>query len=205
MSKSSERLVVFVTPAQKRAILSTAQRLNVSISELLRRALLEYEATGEQVRTANIVDRLHAAQTGDALNATLQRVAHSLAQRTQTQANAGEKARSPGETPDPNASAQSVAATVARVLAAKAEAEAALDAAAARRALELRENEATVARVTAAESTAPRDDSCAPAPVSGTPGRKTKTAPKPSAPDNWRDDTDPGWPDDAAPAGGSFA
>ena len=124
MSKSSERLVVFVTPAQKRAILSTAQRLNVSISELLRRALLEYEATGQQVRTANIVDRLHAAQTGDALNATLQRVAHGLAQRAQTQANTDAKTLAPSETPDPNASALSVAATVARVLAAKAEAEA---------------------------------------------------------------------------------
>ena len=205
MSKSSERLVVFVTPAQKRAILSTAQRLNVSISELLRRALLEYEATGEQVRTANIVDRLHAAQTGDALNATLQRVAHGLAQRAQTQANTDAKTLAPSETPDPNASALSVAATVARVLAAKAEAEAALDAAAARRALELRENEATVARVTAAQSTAPIDDSRSLAPLSDTPRRKAKTAPTPSAPDSWREDADSGWPDDAAPAGGSFA
>jgi hypothetical protein len=205
MSKSSERLVVFVTPAQKRAILSTAQRLNVSVSELLRRALLEYEATGEQVRTATIVDRLHAAQTGDALNATLQRVAHGLAEQREPLANADAQARSHSETPDPSASAQSVAATVARVLAAKAEAEAALDAAAARRALELRENEATVARVTAAQSTAKDAEEGPAAPIWGSARRKAKPAHPSTRAASAHEDAEPGWPDDAAPAGGSFA
>lgn len=76
MKNSSERLVVFVTPAQKRVITATAQRLGVSVSELLRRALLAFDTTGEPVRAANIVDRLGEAARLDALNDTLKRVAH---------------------------------------------------------------------------------------------------------------------------------
>jgi hypothetical protein len=75
MSKPSERIVVFVTTAQKRAITSTAEDLGISVSELMRRAVLSFGATSEQVKAASIVDRLRAPRAPDALNAALQRVA----------------------------------------------------------------------------------------------------------------------------------
>lgn len=61
MSQSSERLVVFVTPAQKRVLAARAQRMGISLSELVRRALLAFDDTGEEVRAAGLVDRLGAA------------------------------------------------------------------------------------------------------------------------------------------------
>jgi hypothetical protein len=75
MNKPSERIVVFVTTAQKRAIASTAENLGISVSELMRRAVLSFGATSEQVKAASIVDRLHAPRAPDALDAALQRVA----------------------------------------------------------------------------------------------------------------------------------
>jgi hypothetical protein len=75
MTKPSERIVVFVTTAQKRAITTTAASLGISVSELMRRAVLSFGATSEQVKAASIVDRLHAPRAPDALNAALQRVA----------------------------------------------------------------------------------------------------------------------------------
>ena len=75
MNKSSERIVIFVTPAQKLAISTSAQRLGISVSELIRRAVLEFDATGDQVKAASIVDRLHVPQAPNALNETLRRVA----------------------------------------------------------------------------------------------------------------------------------
>ncbi|MDH6151210.1 MULTISPECIES: hypothetical protein [Paraburkholderia] len=75
MSKPSERIVVFVTTAQKRAITATAEDLGISVSELMRRAVLSFGATSEQVKAASIVDRLRAPRAPDPLNAALQRVA----------------------------------------------------------------------------------------------------------------------------------
>ncbi|NML31057.1 hypothetical protein [Paraburkholderia antibiotica] len=75
MTKPSERIVVFVTTAQKRAITATAEDLGISVSELMRRAVLSFGATSEQVKAASIVDRLRAPRAPDALNAALQRVA----------------------------------------------------------------------------------------------------------------------------------
>jgi hypothetical protein len=75
MNKPSERIVVFVTTAQKRAITATAENLGISVSELMRRAVLNFGATSEQVKAASIVDRLRAPRAPDALNAALQRVA----------------------------------------------------------------------------------------------------------------------------------
>lgn len=75
MNKPSERIVVFVTTAQKRAITATAENLGISVSELMRRAVLSFGATSEQVKAASIVDRLRAPREPDALNAALQRVA----------------------------------------------------------------------------------------------------------------------------------
>ncbi|MEX3932818.1 hypothetical protein AB4Y32_13590 [Paraburkholderia phymatum] len=77
MNKPSERIVVFVTPAQKRAISATADNLGISVSELMRRAVLSFGATSEQVKAASIVDRLRAPREPDALNEALQRVARS--------------------------------------------------------------------------------------------------------------------------------
>jgi hypothetical protein len=76
MTKPSERIVVFVTPAQKRAIAATADELRISVSELMRRAVLNFSATSEQVKAASIVDRLNVPRAPDALDAALQRVAH---------------------------------------------------------------------------------------------------------------------------------
>ncbi|MGF6772101.1 hypothetical protein P3T18_004589 [Paraburkholderia sp. GAS199] len=75
MNKPSERIVVFVTTAQKRAIAATAESLGISVSELMRRAVLSFGATSEQVKAASIVDRLRAPRAPDALNAALQKVA----------------------------------------------------------------------------------------------------------------------------------
>jgi hypothetical protein len=75
MNKPSERIVVFVTPAQKRAIAASAEKLGISVSELMRRAVLSFGATSEQVKAAGIVDRLRAPREPDALNAALERVA----------------------------------------------------------------------------------------------------------------------------------
>lgn len=77
MNKPSERIVVFVSPAQKRAISTTAESLGISVSELMRRAVLSFGATSEQVKAASIVDRLRAPREPDALNEALQRVARA--------------------------------------------------------------------------------------------------------------------------------
>ncbi|HEV3422436.1 MAG TPA: hypothetical protein VG105_01365 [Paraburkholderia sp.] len=75
MNKPSERIVVFVTPAQKRAIAASAEELGISVSELMRRAVLSFGATSEPVKAAGIVDRLRAPRAPDALNEALERVA----------------------------------------------------------------------------------------------------------------------------------
>jgi hypothetical protein len=75
MNKPSERIVVFVTPAQKRAIAASAEKLGISVSELMRRAVLSFDETSEQVKAASIVDRLRAPREPDALNEALGRVA----------------------------------------------------------------------------------------------------------------------------------
>ncbi len=78
MNKPSERIVVFVTPAQKRAISATADELGISVSELMRRAVIAFSATGDQVKAASIVDRLNAPRAPDALAQVLRRAARPL-------------------------------------------------------------------------------------------------------------------------------
>ncbi|SAK58527.1 hypothetical protein AWB76_02581 [Caballeronia temeraria] len=80
-TKPSERIVVFVTPAQKLAISKTADSLGISVSELMRRAVLNFNATSEQIKVAGIVDRLRAPKAPDALNAALKSVAAKAAAR----------------------------------------------------------------------------------------------------------------------------
>ena len=78
MNKPSERIVVFVTPAQKRAISATADGLGISVSELMRRAVIAFSATSDQVKAASIVDRLNAPRQPDALAQVLQKAARPL-------------------------------------------------------------------------------------------------------------------------------
>ncbi|MEX3945413.1 hypothetical protein AB4Y44_39000 [Paraburkholderia sp. BR10937] len=78
MNKPSERIVVFVTPAQKRAISATADELGISLSELMRRAVIAFSATSDQVKAASIVDRLNAPRQPDALAQVLQKAARPL-------------------------------------------------------------------------------------------------------------------------------
>ena len=85
-TKPSERIVVFVTPAQKLAISKTAENLGISVSELMRRAVLNFNATSEQIKVAGIVDRLRAPKAPDALNAALKSVAAKAAAREARQA-----------------------------------------------------------------------------------------------------------------------
>ncbi|SPB18633.1 hypothetical protein NOV72_05835 [Caballeronia novacaledonica] len=80
-TKPSERIVVFVTPAQKLAISKTADTLGISVSELMRRAVLNFNATSEQIKVAGIVDRLRAPKAPDPLNAALKSVAEKAAAR----------------------------------------------------------------------------------------------------------------------------
>ena len=80
-TKPSERIVVFVTPAQKLAISNTAESLGISASELMRRAVMSFDATSEQVKVAGIVDRLHAPRAPDPLNVALRQVAERAAAR----------------------------------------------------------------------------------------------------------------------------
>jgi hypothetical protein len=118
MKKSSERLVVFVTPAQKRAISTSAQAMGISVSELLRRAVLAYDATGEQVRAARILDSMRVPQP-DALNETLRRVAQALPTVRRGVAPVASGGRSATSTVQPDETGEQpvpVAATVARAL-----------------------------------------------------------------------------------------
>ncbi|RDU99140.1 hypothetical protein [Trinickia dinghuensis] len=156
MSQSSERLVVFVTPAQKRVLTARAASMGISLSELVRRAVLAFDETGQEVRAAGLVDRLGAASEASRKSDTLRRLAQGQAQAP-AQAEPRERAAAaPGGTPrksggapshgadpsDPAAdspAALPVAAAVARALVAQeaAQADERLDA----------ETEALVARV----------------------------------------------------------
>jgi hypothetical protein len=97
MNKPSERIVVFVSTAQKRAIAATAENLGISVSELMRRAVLSFGATSEQVKAASIVDRLRAPRAPDALDAALQRVARGTRHAKAALPAAGQPTHKAGE------------------------------------------------------------------------------------------------------------
>ncbi|BAO86212.1 hypothetical protein LY284_06205 [Caballeronia sp. PC1] len=113
-TKPSERIVVFVTPAQKMAISQTADTLGISVSELMRRAVLNFNATSEQIKVAGIVDRLRAPKAPDALNAALKSVAAKAAAREAREAAASATKRAaqarslPRSHPAPAASEEEV-------------------------------------------------------------------------------------------------
>ena len=132
MTQSSQRIAAFVTPAQKRALTTKAQSLGISVSELVRRAVLAFEETADEVRAARIVDSWQARPAADSLNETLRRIANaapSLASRVAYGPASQDQPETPalsavsgcgGEVDDvPAASSQPipVAAAVARALA----------------------------------------------------------------------------------------
>jgi hypothetical protein len=99
MNQSSERIAVFVTPAQKRALATKAQSLGISISELVRRAVLAFDETADDVRAARIVDSWRTPAAPDSLNETLRRIADAaLARAPHSRAEAA-LGEAPPETP----------------------------------------------------------------------------------------------------------
>jgi hypothetical protein len=105
-TKPSERIVVFVTPAQKLAISNTAASLGISASELMRRAVMNFDVTSEQVKVAGIVDRLHAPRAPDPLNVALRQVAERAAAREARDASQVAKAASKRTAPEKDVSAE---------------------------------------------------------------------------------------------------
>ena len=111
MSQSSERLVVFVTPAQKRVLAARALRMGISLSELVRRAVLAFDDTGEEVRAAGLVDRLGAAARHHAVDNDLLRrlaagqpghAAHTAPAQSRVQGAPSGQANGNAEQPTPN-------------------------------------------------------------------------------------------------------
>lgn len=122
MNKPSERIVVFVTPAQKRAISATADELGISVSELMRRAVIAFSATSDQVKAASIVDRLNAPREPDALAQVLRKAAKPLRAgragiRPAAQQEHDEAAEAPQAEPELNHPERELAQTVARLAA----------------------------------------------------------------------------------------
>ncbi|WP_162878238.1 hypothetical protein [Trinickia diaoshuihuensis] len=114
---SSERLVVFVTPAQKRVLAARAQRMGISLSELVRRAVLAFDETGQEVRAAGLVDRLGAASVSRRDDALRRLAQGQRAPQTPREA----KAASPmAEASAAETTCLPVAAAVAQALAAQA-------------------------------------------------------------------------------------
>ncbi|CAN7331023.1 hypothetical protein LJR230_001714 [Trinickia sp. LjRoot230] len=120
MNSNRERIVVFVSAAQKRALATRAQSMGISVSELVRRAVLAFDETAGDVRAAQIIDSWRTPHAPDALDETLRRIA-----RVAAAADASERIESTARvTPaaveaecEPPGDSLSVAAAVARALA----------------------------------------------------------------------------------------
>lgn len=126
---SSERLVVFVTPAQKRVLAARAARMGISVSELVRRAVLAFDDTGQEVRAAGLIDRLGAASEASATD-PLRRLAQAGQHgHERGMPLAGRAAPAPGEAVRPAETAAGDSETVLPVAAAVARALVAQDAA----------------------------------------------------------------------------
>ncbi|WP_321841490.1 plasmid mobilization protein [Paraburkholderia bannensis] len=126
MNKPSERIVVFVTPAQKRAISATADELGISVSELMRRAVIAFSATSDQVKAASIVDRLNAPREPDALAQVLRKAARPLRAgragiRPAASQELDEATDAPQAEPETHHAERELAQTVARLAAEAAE------------------------------------------------------------------------------------
>ncbi|WP_206952128.1 hypothetical protein [Trinickia acidisoli] len=174
MNPRSERLVVFLSPTQKRVLAARAARMGISLSELVRRAVLAFDDTGQEVRAAGLVDRLSAAQSEASQNDTLRRLAAGrepvsapAARHTRPCAgaagesgHAGAPAHASGARPADQPNSQPVVAAVARALALQAEARPDEQAAT--------DNETLVARVIANETRPPTGEADGPEPFPAT-------------------------------------
>jgi hypothetical protein len=79
MAAATERIVVQVTTVQKRAIASTAKRLGLNISELMRQAAQDFTPSDDEHVLNALIERVNAAtkEANDALDDALSFVAES--------------------------------------------------------------------------------------------------------------------------------
>jgi hypothetical protein len=79
MAAVTERIVVQVTPAQKRAIGSTAKRLGLNVSELIRQAAEGFTPAEDEREVYALIDRMNAStkEANDALDDALSFVIES--------------------------------------------------------------------------------------------------------------------------------
>jgi len=79
MAAARERIVVQVTTVQKRAIASTAKRLGLNVSELMRQAALGVTPSDDTQEINALIDRVNAStkEVNDALDDVLSFVAES--------------------------------------------------------------------------------------------------------------------------------
>jgi hypothetical protein len=61
MAAAVERIVLQVTPQEKKAIMAKARRLGIPISELMRRGATAYESTAESEELGVLADQAKAA------------------------------------------------------------------------------------------------------------------------------------------------
>jgi phosphate uptake regulator len=73
MAVATERIVVQVTPAQKKAINSTAKRLGLNVSELMRQAVKGFQTKSDNDDLEALIERvnLSSKEASDALDDAL--------------------------------------------------------------------------------------------------------------------------------------
>jgi len=76
----TERLVILVTPEQKQTIMARAKSLNMSVGEVIRRAVGDYRPNDEEAVLAALADELErsAKQTRKALTAARNELRETL-------------------------------------------------------------------------------------------------------------------------------
>jgi hypothetical protein len=79
MAAETERIVVEVTPVQKRAIASTAKRLGLDVSELMRQTVHSITQSDDDEAINALISRVNASskEANDALDGVLSFVAGS--------------------------------------------------------------------------------------------------------------------------------
>jgi uncharacterized protein (DUF1778 family) len=79
MATATERIVVQVTTGQKRAIIQTAKRLGLNVSELMRQAAQRFTPSDDEQEILALADRVNAStkEANDALDDALSFVAAS--------------------------------------------------------------------------------------------------------------------------------
>ena len=79
MATATERIVVQVTTVQKRAIASTAKRLGLNVSELMRQAAQGFTPSDDEQEINALIERVNAStkEANDALDDALSFVAES--------------------------------------------------------------------------------------------------------------------------------